>query len=189
MLMMINPITPWLRDQLKARSWTHRELARRAGISQTAVSTVISNQRKPGWDFCAAIAGPLDQPPEKLMRLAGLLPPLPEPVQDEQEALQILRLMPDPLRPIAMKILRALNSHADLPLGIEALEANEPEPKPDPYLEAVGELWDQTPDWLKKSFTAQLRIAIEEYEREMEKRASAPPDEAGVDDETTPPEL
>jgi transcriptional regulator with XRE-family HTH domain len=192
---MENGLVPWLRDQLDARSWTHNELARRAGVSQPAVSSVVSRQRRAGWDFCLAIAEAFDEPPEKVMRLAGLLPPLPPPFEDEQEAVQILREMPYDVRLIVMKILRALKSEPDSQLTSDLLERYgpepepEPEPEPDPYLQALAELWDQAPDWLKKSFTAQLRITVEEYEREQEKWSSAPPDEeAGVDSGTVRPE-
>lgn len=79
---MTEDIVTWLGGELKTRGWSHRELARRAGLSQTAVSTVLSGQRQPGWDFCVAIAEALGESPEQLFRRAGLLPSLPAPEQD-----------------------------------------------------------------------------------------------------------
>jgi hypothetical protein len=89
-----------------------------------------------------------------------------------------------------MKILRALKSGTDPQLSSDLLERYppEPEPEPDSYLEALGEVWDQAPDWMKKSVIAQLRISVEEYEREKEKWSSTPPNEAGVDSGTVRPE-
>lgn len=75
-------LSSWLANELKNRGWSHRELARRSGLSQTAISTVLSGQRQPGWEFCAAVAGALGEAPEQLMRMAGLLPPLPAPEGD-----------------------------------------------------------------------------------------------------------
>ena len=72
---MKNELVPWLSTQLKGRAWSQRELARRAGLSGTAVSTVLSRQRNPGWDFCLAIAEPLGEPPillRKALSDAGL---------------------------------------------------------------------------------------------------------------------
>jgi transcriptional regulator with XRE-family HTH domain len=74
---MNDKLTAWLSEETEKRNWSHRELARRAGISQTAVSTVIAGQRKAGWDFCAAIAKALNESPLKVFQLAGLLPPTP----------------------------------------------------------------------------------------------------------------
>lgn len=64
----------WLNDELNNRDWSQRELARRAGISNTAVGNVMADYRKPTWDFCAAIAKPLERTPMEVFILAGLLP-------------------------------------------------------------------------------------------------------------------
>lgn len=46
-------------------------------MANSTISMVLGGQKKPGWDFCAAIAKALDKPPEQVFRLAGLLSPLP----------------------------------------------------------------------------------------------------------------
>ena len=79
---MSENLITWLASELKTRGWSHRELARRAGLSQTAVSTVLSSQRQPGWEFCSAVARALGEVPERVLRRAGLLPPLPAPEND-----------------------------------------------------------------------------------------------------------
>jgi len=77
-----NKLILWLDNELKTRGWSHRELARRAELSQTAISTVLSGQRQPGWDFCVRVATALGETPDQVFRLAGLLPPLPAPEDD-----------------------------------------------------------------------------------------------------------
>ena len=42
----------WLIRQVEARGWSYRELSRRAGLSPSAVSKVVSRERNPGFDFC-----------------------------------------------------------------------------------------------------------------------------------------
>ncbi len=79
---MDDNLITWLANELKNRGWSHRELARRSNLSQTAISTVLSGQRQPGWEFCAAIARALGEAPEKVFRRAGLLPALPAPEDD-----------------------------------------------------------------------------------------------------------
>jgi len=50
-----------------------RELARRSGVSHATISMVIAEETRPSYEFCAAIAKPLDMRPEDVFRLAGLL--------------------------------------------------------------------------------------------------------------------
>jgi transcriptional regulator with XRE-family HTH domain len=68
---------PWLLKELENRSWRSADLARRAGLATGSLSNILSGNRKAGPDSCKAIAQVLGTPPEKLFRLAGLLPPLP----------------------------------------------------------------------------------------------------------------
>jgi transcriptional regulator with XRE-family HTH domain len=74
MVTMANKLDVWLQKELGQRGWSQRELARRAGISHAIISEVLSGTKKPGWDFCLAIADPLDRSPIEMFRLAGLLP-------------------------------------------------------------------------------------------------------------------
>lgn len=72
--MTSNPLTlsEWLTEEIRFRSWSMRELARRAGLSHSAVSLVIAGQ-PPTWDFCAAIAPPLEISPIEVFLIAGKL--------------------------------------------------------------------------------------------------------------------
>jgi len=58
---MSDELIDWLNEELRDRAWSQRELSRRAKVSQATISQVLANQQKPTWDFCAAIAGPLDK--------------------------------------------------------------------------------------------------------------------------------
>lgn len=102
----------WLEKELKDRGWSHRELARRSGLSQTSISSVLSeaDKQKPGLDFCVAVSGPLGEKPETIMRLAGLLPPLPETVQEEDEIIDIIRRLPKMYRLFVLQMLRGVNN-------------------------------------------------------------------------------
>jgi transcriptional regulator with XRE-family HTH domain len=65
----------WLARELKEKRLSQRELARQSAISQTLISQTLSGDVKPSADFCIKVAGTLGEPPEKLLRLAGILPP------------------------------------------------------------------------------------------------------------------
>ena len=69
----------WLNEELNRRGWSSSELHRRSGMATSTISMVLGGQNKPGWDFCNAVAQALGESPEKVFRLAGLLPPLPAP--------------------------------------------------------------------------------------------------------------
>ena len=69
------------------RDWSQNELARRANITQGAISHVISGRRSPSTEFCTAIARAFRYPPESVFRIAGLLPPDPDPDPESKELL------------------------------------------------------------------------------------------------------
>jgi len=64
----------WVNRELQERGWSQSELGRRAGVDNSTISRVLDGSRSPTFDFCAAIARPLEERPEEVFRLAGLLP-------------------------------------------------------------------------------------------------------------------
>ena len=101
-------ISDWLAEELEQRAWSSSELARRAGISQSSVSNVLTGKQVPGLEFCKAVAQALDTPVTEVLRMAGHLPALPPPVYEEQEAVRIMRALSEQMRGVALSILRAL---------------------------------------------------------------------------------
>lgn len=83
----------WLTAEMELRGWNNSELARRANLVPSTVSMVLSGQNRPGLDFCVSIAQAFQEPPEKILRQAGLLPPLPGPEEDIRfrDVLEILK--------------------------------------------------------------------------------------------------
>ena len=67
----------WLLTEMNKRSWSQGELARRAGVTQGAVSHVLGDMRSPGPEFCKAVAFALDYPQEFVFRKAGILDDTP----------------------------------------------------------------------------------------------------------------
>ena len=84
-------LAAWLTGEVERRGWSLRELGRRSGLSGAVISDVARGQQRPGLRFCVQIAGALGLPPEGVLRRAGLLPPLPPAVEEEQEAVVMLR--------------------------------------------------------------------------------------------------
>jgi transcriptional regulator with XRE-family HTH domain len=82
----------WLNDEMNKRGWSNSELHRRSGMATSTISMILGGQNKPGWDFCLAIANALGEPPEKVFRLANLLPPLPAS-EDEQIIKEVMDIV------------------------------------------------------------------------------------------------
>jgi transcriptional regulator with XRE-family HTH domain len=104
----MSEIGEWLANELKTRAWSSSELARRADISQSSVSNVVTGKQIPGLEFCKGVARALDIPADRLLRLAGHLPPMPEAVAEEQEAIRLFRTLSAQMRGVALLVLRAL---------------------------------------------------------------------------------
>ena len=106
--------TKWLKGELKARALSQTELAKRAGMSQAAISLVLDGKHKPGFAFCVRIAKPLGVSPVYVLQLAGLLPedtPLPAVLDDNdvKEIVSIARNLPPGKRAEALRYLRFLS--------------------------------------------------------------------------------
>jgi len=113
---MGNKLSTWLAEQLNERSWSARELARRTNMSQTSISRYLEGTRTPSPDACRKIARAFGiANPQSVMRLAGHLPPIPEPIAEEKEALAILRTLPTPTRATILQMLRGLRSATTYP--------------------------------------------------------------------------
>lgn len=69
----------WLNAEIKRRGITQSELARQADVSHSIVSLVMSGKSKITYDFCASIARAFSLSPDVVFRIAGLLPPTPNP--------------------------------------------------------------------------------------------------------------
>ena len=69
-------LATWIRSEAKKRGWSFRELARRAGLSMGWVYAVVERQHDAGFRFCTKIADAFTVPPERVLRAAGLLPPV-----------------------------------------------------------------------------------------------------------------
>jgi hypothetical protein len=73
----VSDFIKWIITEKDKRGWDDSMLAARANLSPAIMSLVLSEQRKPGLSFCKGIAKAFNEPPENILRMAGLLPPLP----------------------------------------------------------------------------------------------------------------
>lgn len=104
----------WIQQRLDNRRWNQADFCRAAGIADATLSRIMSGTRAVGPDVTTAIARALGEPPDRVFRAAGLLPPVPPPVSEEQEALHILRQLPGVARDAALAMLRGLARQAQV---------------------------------------------------------------------------
>jgi transcriptional regulator with XRE-family HTH domain len=107
----MNALSTWLANELKERNMSMRQLAKAAGITHTTVAVVVSGERAATCDFCNAIAGPLGADPAHLFRLAGLLPAVPQAVEEEERLLRSFRAMPPSSRGLVLAMLEIFGDY------------------------------------------------------------------------------
>jgi transcriptional regulator with XRE-family HTH domain len=107
-------LTKWVKEQLQIRGWSVRELGRRGNLSHSLISQVLTGKVPPSNNFCYSIAQVFDTPPERIFRLAGILPfSASEDEGTIQESLELLRGMPPDKRKLALRLLRSLYRDED----------------------------------------------------------------------------
>lgn len=100
----------WLLTEIESRGLSYSEVARRGGLSHARISQVISGSN-PGADFCTSIARALDLPPERVFRIAGLLPPRiigGEHPEQKAQLLDYFEALDERGRDTALAMLRTL---------------------------------------------------------------------------------
>lgn len=117
----------WLRGEIEERGWTIRELGRRSGINPGTLSYVLNYERGAGPGFCQKIAATFGEPPEKIFRLAGLLPSVPELQADWEELMFYYNRLTDDERRLIGVQIKALAQERTVREGEETTDAN-----PDP---------------------------------------------------------
>ena len=101
-------LSEFLEQKIADHFWRPADLARKAHIPDATLSRILSQSRQAGPDVCKALARALDQPPEKIFRLAGLLPPSRDPGEDEEELLHHYRDLDEMGQREARAVIRAL---------------------------------------------------------------------------------
>ena len=95
MFTMDKSFVEWLDAELGERGWSPTELARRSGLSQSAISLVLSGDRNPGNKFCDGIARAFKLPKETVYRIADILDVKPNDDETVEEIVHIAHALSD----------------------------------------------------------------------------------------------
>ena len=110
MLLIVNKeFSGWLQIEIDKREWNQADLARKTEMSRAAVSQVLSENRRPGPEFCRAVAHALDLPEEEVFRQAGLLTPKQEEPPNLGEWIRMFVLADEEERDRMLDIARTLS--------------------------------------------------------------------------------
>lgn len=98
----------WLQDQLETEGISQAELARRSGVTSGAINNIARDRREPTADMCLAIAKGLRLPAIDVLRVAGYLPIVDEPVTDTyKKILEKTRLLDESERLLILDVVNA----------------------------------------------------------------------------------
>lgn len=67
----------WILAELDRRGWVQAELARRAHVTPSHISRLLSGETKLGLELVVGLSRALETPTDEVLRLAGILPPKP----------------------------------------------------------------------------------------------------------------
>jgi len=101
----------WINRKLKDNGWSIRELARRSELAPTTINDVLSQQSNPGITFCLGIARAFREPPERVFRMAGILPSYvigDTKEEEKKELLDYFHYLPEGDRHIITTLARTL---------------------------------------------------------------------------------
>ncbi len=107
---MSDQFRQWLTSEMEKHHYSQRAFAKTIGISQPFLSRVLSGEAKPSVDFCIKIAQALGEAPEKVLRLAEILPSAPASEDDPTlaELRDLIENLPPRQRQEALRYLRYL---------------------------------------------------------------------------------
>ena len=104
----------WLLEEMTKRSWSQSDLARSADLNRAVINKLLSGHSAPRPTTLEAIARAFKVPTERVYRIAGLLPEIPETESFVEEATHHIRQIRSPqLKATALLLLRALISEEE----------------------------------------------------------------------------
>ncbi len=105
-VMSTDTVADRVKQALKARRWTQKQLELHSGVSQQHVSQIVNGKRSPGFEYVIPIARALDV---SLDWLAGLPPKEPGALEpDEEELLKAYQALDEAHRKVVLDMVRGL---------------------------------------------------------------------------------
>jgi transcriptional regulator with XRE-family HTH domain len=104
----------WLVREMSKRGWSQSDLARSSELNRAVINKLLNGQSLPRPSTLEAISRALKVPVEKVFRVAGLLPEIPENDGYLEEVIHHIRQIQDPQRKATLLLLiKALYSEEE----------------------------------------------------------------------------
>ncbi len=101
----------WLLNEMDRRGWSQSDLARSADLNRAVINKLLSGQSMPRPSTLAALARAFKIPIERVFRISGLLPEIPESESLIEEVNYHFRQLQSPQRrATALMLIKALIS-------------------------------------------------------------------------------
>ena len=101
----------WLLNEMDKRGWSQSDLARSADLNRAVIHKLLNGQSTPRPATLAALARAFRIPIERIFRMAGLLPEIPESDSLNEEVNYQFRQLRSPQRKAtAIMLIKALIS-------------------------------------------------------------------------------
>jgi len=101
----------WLLSEMDKRGWSQSDLARSADLNRAVINKLLSGQSMPRPSTLAALARAFKIPIERVFRISGLLPEIPESESLLEEVNYHFRQIRSPQRrATALMLIKALIS-------------------------------------------------------------------------------
>jgi transcriptional regulator with XRE-family HTH domain len=104
-IMFLMKLKEIVKLEMEKRGLSIREFAKLVGVSHPTISDIL-NGEEPSYDVCKKLAPILNLPLEKVLRAAGLLPPVPPDTEYQEEFLYLLAQLPPEERQEILDLLR-----------------------------------------------------------------------------------
>lgn len=147
---------------IEHRSWSFRELARRARISHVTISQIVNIPKAPGYEVAKKLADALGESDVKVLPLAGLLSPVPEVAAREEELIAEYRSLPAITQEVVLSVLRTIRRRITPSMSImDAINDLGIDEETKKQIMTLVQLWQMTPEWKQHDIISQLRTAAE----------------------------
>jgi len=104
-IMVLMALKDIVKLEMEKKGLSIREFAKLVGVSHPTISDIL-NGEEPSFDVCRKLAQILNLPLEGVLRAAGLLPPVSEDTEYQEEVLYLLSQLPPDEQRRYLELLR-----------------------------------------------------------------------------------
>jgi len=110
LLLSMGKLGSYIESELQSRGWTQADLARESGLNTSVISNLINGNRKLGLSSLLGFVKAFGVSADKILREAGLLPPVPERTEAHEQVLHLWDQLSATDRQVVLDLMEVLNT-------------------------------------------------------------------------------